>query len=55
MLDLQEHQVIAQLLDNMDNAISKLEKSYNSNDGESFTKAQDEVLDIYNKLSKMIK
>ena len=32
MLDLQEYQIIAQLLDSMDGVISRLEKYYDNNE-----------------------
>lgn len=53
MIDLQQLQLIAQLLDNMEIATKNLEKAYNSNDSEIFKKAKMEILEIQNKISRI--
>ncbi len=54
MLDLQELQILAQLVDNMDVLSSRLEKTYGDNDGENFSKAKQEILNIQKKISEML-
>ncbi len=54
MLDLQELQILAQLVDNMDIMRGELERKYEENDGESFNKYKREILNIQKKISEMI-
>jgi hypothetical protein len=54
LLDLQELQVIAQLVDNMNILSDKLEKAYSSNDAESFNNAKQEILKIQGKINQII-
>jgi hypothetical protein len=54
MIDLSHIQLLAQLLDNMEIVTKSLEKSYNSNDAEMFKKTKMEMIDIQNKISKVI-
>ncbi len=54
MIDLSHLQLLAQLLDNMNIVAKSLEKSYNENDAETFKKAKIEILDIQNKISRVI-
>ena len=49
MIDLSHLQLLAQLFDNMDLASKSLEKAYNNNDSEMFSKAKMEILDIQKK------
>jgi hypothetical protein len=55
MIDLQELQILAQLVDNMEIIIGKIEKAYASNNTEEFNKSKKEMLDMQKKISKMIK
>ena len=55
MLDLQEMHILAQLVDNMEITISKLEKAYASNNTEEFNRSRAEILDIQRKISGLIK
>lgn len=55
MLDIQQFQIFAQLIGNMEIACERLEKSYQENDAETFKKAKEELLDIQDKISKIIK
>ena len=50
MLDLQQLQILAQLVDNMEIVSGRLEKAYGDNDGESFKKSKKEILDIQKKI-----
>ena len=54
MIDLPQLQLLAQLLDNMDIITKQLEKSYNDNDAEMFKKIKKEMLDIQDKISRII-
>ncbi|MEK6859198.1 MAG: hypothetical protein AABX54_00130 [Nanoarchaeota archaeon] len=51
MLDIQQLQILVQLIENMEISADRLEKSYGSNDAETFRKAKDEIFDIQNKIS----
>ncbi len=55
MANLQELQILAQLLDNMNLASEKLEKSYGKNNAEDFNSAKKEIADIQNKISQVLK
>ncbi len=55
MLDLTELQILAQLADNMEIAIKKMEKYYEENNAENFNMSKKEILGIQNKISEMIK
>ena len=55
MDNLQEIQILAQLLDNMEIALEKLEKSYKDREGEGFNLAKKEILDTQNKISQIVK
>jgi len=54
MLDLEQLQIIAQLIDNMELATQKLEKSFAENNGEEFTKSKQEILDSQKKISVVL-
>ena len=53
MVELQQLEIIAQLLDNMSSAVKEMEKSFNSNNNELFNKSKQEILETQNKISKM--
>jgi len=55
MLDLQEIQIIAQLVDNMEVLTNKIEDAYKENNGEKFNKSKREILSVQRKISEMIK
>jgi len=52
--DVQELQVIAQLIDNMDVVVGKLEKAYADKDGENFKKAKEEILKSQKSIKSMV-
>ena len=53
--ELEEIQILAQLIDNMDIASDKLAEAYEKNDAEKFNKARDSILDFKNKISEIVK
>ena len=55
MTDLAHLQVLAQLVDNMEIVINKLEDAYNKNDAEKFKAAKKEILDIQKKIADLSK
>jgi hypothetical protein len=55
MIDLQNLKLLAQLVDNLDKATTKLEKSYNDNDSLVFNDAKKEISDIQNKIAQLSK
>ena len=55
MLDIEQIQILAQLADNAEVMIEKLEKSYEKNDAEDFMNSQGEILDIQKKISDILK
>jgi len=54
MLDTQELQILAQLVDNMEMITGKLESAYGNNNAEEFNKAKNEVIIIQNKINAML-
>jgi len=54
MLDLPQLQILAQLIDGMENAIQKMELSFNENNAEKFNLAKKEIIDIQGKIDKNI-
>ena len=54
MLDLEQLQLLGQLVDNMDIMVDKLEKSFESNDGEEFVKSKKGILEVQKKINKMV-
>jgi len=52
--NLQQLQILIQLLDNLEIAIEKFEKSYKERNLEDFNKYKNEILDLQNKISKNI-
>ncbi len=53
MLDVQQMQIIAQLVDNMEILSGKLEESFNKNNGEDFIKAKKEIIKCQRKINEM--
>ena len=54
-MDLAQLKELAQLVDNIDLDITSLEKSYNDNDGESFNKNKQDILNLAKKINEKIK
>lgn len=54
MLELNDLQILAQLIDNMEILNNKLEKSYNDNDGETFNRTRKEILDVQKKIAEIL-
>jgi hypothetical protein len=54
MLDLQELQILAQLVDNLDVLSKRLERAYGENSGENFSRAKQEILDIQKKIDSIL-
>ena len=54
MLDLEQLQILAQLVDNMEIITENIEKSFEENNGEEFTKAKKELLDSQTKINEII-
>lgn len=55
MIDLEELQILAQLVDNIDLTIIQLEKAYERKNTEDFERAKREILDIQGKISQIVK
>ena len=55
MIDLQQLQILAQLMDNMNMLAKELEKAYASHNAEEFNKVKKEILDTQRKISGLIK
>jgi len=55
MIDLQQLKILAQLEDNMEVLVDMLERAYNDKDGENFNIAKNEIHDIQNKISSIIR
>ncbi|MBD3253016.1 hypothetical protein GF386_04750 [Candidatus Pacearchaeota archaeon] len=55
MIDLNELQVLAQLVDNSDIILGKLEKAFNKKDAKGFNEAKKEILEIQRKISDIVK
>ncbi len=53
MIDLKQIQILAQLVDNLEVEIKRLEAAYNKNDSEAYNRSKREILDIQNKISKI--
>ena len=54
MLDLEELQILAQLIDNIDILKNKLEKAYSDNDAETFTRSKNEILSTQKKIADIL-
>ena len=55
MLDEQELHTVAQLIDNIDIILGKLEESYSDKDAKNFNKSKNEILNSQIKISEIIK
>ena len=55
MLDLEQLQILAQLIDNSEASIIKLEKAYDKNNAEDFTNSKNEIIDIQKKIAGSLK
>lgn len=55
MMDLIQLQLLAQLIDNVDLAADKLEKSYEKKDSEKFYNAKRNILEFQKEISNQIK
>jgi hypothetical protein len=55
MLDLEQLQILAQIMDNIEVLTGILEKSYENNNGEEFNKSKGAILDFQKKIGGMIK
>jgi len=55
MVNLEQLQTIAQLVDNIEISVEKLEKAYENNDSEEFSKSKNTILDFQKKISEMLK
>lgn len=53
-MDLQELHLVAQLLDNLEILVNKMENCYNSNDSENFLYLKKEALETQNKVSRIV-
>jgi len=54
MLDLQELQTLAQLIDNIELALEKLEEAYLDKDGKDFNNSKKEILNFQKQTSRII-
>jgi len=54
MIDLEQIQILAQLIDNLEAVEKRLEKAYKHNNGEEFKRSKKEILDIKDKISKIL-
>lgn len=54
MLDLDQIQIIAQLADNMEIISSKIEKAFESNDGEEFAQSKKELIESQKKINSIL-
>lgn len=54
MMDLQELEIIAQLIDSMEIALNNLEKFYSEKDAEKFNKSKEEILKFQSKINEII-
>ena len=55
VVDTNELHTLSQLIQNLDTLTSRLEKSYNDNDSETFLKIKKELLDTQLKIAGIIK
>ena len=54
MLNLEQLQFLAQIVDSMEVAVGKLEKSYDENDSEKFQKSKKTILEFQTKISEIL-
>lgn len=55
MLDLQELEITAQLVDNIEKTIANLEKAYNNKNGVDFKESKNEILASQQKIAEILK
>jgi hypothetical protein len=55
MIDLEQLQIIAQLIDNLDIITRKLEKAYQDNDSENFNNSKKEIINIKEQINEILK
>lgn len=55
MIDLENLQILAQLIDNMETATNHLEEAYGKSNAEKFNLAKKEILDIQKKIVSISK
>lgn len=54
MVDLEQLQILAQLVDSIEIAIDKLEQAYRDNDSEDFRKSKKTIFDFQQKILEII-
>ena len=54
MLDLEQLQILAQLVDNMEIVTEKVEKAFSANNGEQFAKAKKEMVGFQTKINELV-
>jgi hypothetical protein len=54
MLELQEIQTIAQLVDNLDLAVDKLDNSYSEKEASLFNQTKQEMINFQKKISNLL-
>lgn len=54
MLDLDQLQILAQLVDNIEIISEKVEKSFDENNSEEFTKSKNELLKVQKKITELV-
>ena len=55
MLDTQELQILAQLIDNIETLTERIESAYSKNNADAYRRSNSEVLDIQRKINSMLK
>ncbi len=55
MIDLEQLQILAQLVDNAEILVERIEKSFSDNNSETYNINKKEILDIQKKISDIIK
>lgn len=55
MLDLEQLQSVAQMLENMEISTKKLEKSFASKNNKVFAGTKKDILDLKNKIAEVVK
>ena len=55
MVNLQQLQFLAQLVDNIEKSTVILEKAYKDNDGEDFQKSKKYILEIQGKIAEVLR
>lgn len=55
MIDIKQLQILAQLIESMENAIEKTEKSYLDNDGEGYNQAKKELIETQQDIATILR